>query len=316
MTKRIIFMGSSDFSLKTLQVLFKKYQKSDKFKIIAVYTQAPKPYGRNYKIQKTVVHDFAELCEIPVFTPKTLRSAEQFELFQLLQPDIAIVAAYGLIVPRNILDIPPFGFINIHASALPRWRGAAPIQSAILAGDKKTGITIMKMDEGIDTGDIISMNFLDIHQKTNYADLSEKMGTLGSEMIVDTLENIEIKLSNTLKQSESGATYAAKFSKESCKIDWTKSAENILQQIMAFSPTPSAWTEIEGIRIKILDADIVSNESKNESAGTILEEHKNALVACGVGFLKLTLIQPAGKNIMSGSDFIRGHKNLVRKLFN
>lgn len=315
MSKRIVFMGSSDFSLKALNALFEKYQKSSKFKIIAVYTQAPKPSGRNYKIQKTIVHDFAELYEIPVFTPKTLRSTEQFELFQSLQPDIAIVAAYGLIVPRNILDIPPLGFINIHASALPRWRGAAPIQSAILAGDKKTGITIMKMDEGIDTGDIISMNFLDIYQKTNHADLSEKMGNLGAKMIVDTLENIEERLSNSLKQSEDGATYAAKFSKESCKIDWKKSAEDILRQIMAFSPTPSSWTEIEGIRIKILDADIVKDKSKNESSGTILEEHKNALVACGSDFLKLILIQPAGKNIMSGSDFIRGHKNLVGKLF-
>ncbi len=315
MSKRIVFMGSSDFSLKALNALFEKYQKNNKFKIIAVYTQAPKPSGRNYKVQKTIVHNFAELYEISVFTPKTLRSVEQFELFKSLQPDIAIVAAYGLIVPRNILDIPPLGFINIHASALPRWRGAAPIQSAILAGDKKTGITIMKMDEGIDTGDIISMNFLDIHQKTNYAELSEKMGNLGAEMIIDTLENIEDRLSNSLKQSENGATYAAKFSKESCKIDWTKSAEDILRQIMAFSTTSSAWTEIEGVRIKVLDADIVTNESKNESSGTILEEHKNALVACGSGFLKSILIQPAGKNIMSGSDFIRGHKNLVGKLF-
>ena len=310
MAKRIVFMGTADFSLKSLKVLFEK-----NYNIVAVYTQPPKPSGRNYKIQKSVVHEFAESCGIPVFTPKTLRSPEQLDIFQSLKADVAIVSSYGLIIPRNILDVLPYGFINIHTSILPRWRGAAPIQSAILSGDKQTGITIIKMGDGIDDGDIISMKFLDIHQKTNHGELSEKMGDLGAEMIVDILENLEISLSNAYKQPQEGATYAPKFSKESCRIDWSNAAEIVLRQIMAFSPDPSAWTEIEGIRIKILDADVVESEYKNKTSGELFEENKNAVVSCGSGFLKLTTIQPAGKNIMSGSDFIRGHKNLIGKSF-
>lgn len=308
-------MGTANFSLKALKALFEKYQNGDSFNIVAVYTQAPKPSGRNYKIQKSAVHEFAELHGIPVFTPKTLRSSEEFVLFQSLKPDVVIVSSYGLIITRDILDVPSSGFINIHASALPRWRGAAPIQSAILAGDKKTAITIMKMDEGIDTGDIISIKYLDIDQKTNHGDLSEKMGDLGAEMIIDTLENIDIRLSEAYKQPETGSTYATKFTKASCEIDWTHPAENILRKIMAFSPSPSSWSEVDGIRIKILDADIVDPESKNEIVGELLEKDKSAIVSCGIGFIKLMLIQPAGKNVMNGSDFIRGYKNLIGKLF-
>lgn len=305
----IVFMGTSDFSLKGLIALYENH-----YNVVAVYTQEPKPSGRNQKIQKSVVQKFAEEKGIAVFTPKTLKGPDQVRVFSQLKPDLAVVSSYGLIIPQNILNIPKYGFINIHASLLPRWRGASPIQAAILAGDKQSGVTIMKMDAGLDTGDIISIQSVDITEKTNYGTLSTEIGNLGSQMLIETLTDLENNLSKAYKQPKDGSTYASKISKEMCKIDWNNPAEKILRQIMAFSPVPSAWTEINGLRIKILDVDIYAiNERK--IPGEFFENNKNAFVACYDMALKLTTIQPAGKKEMSGMDFLRGHKNLVGKIF-
>ncbi|MBR1734832.1 MAG: methionyl-tRNA formyltransferase [Alphaproteobacteria bacterium] len=312
----IVFMGTSDFSLKSLVALHKNH-----YNIVAVYTQAPKPFGRNQKIHKSVVHEYAESKGIPVYTPKSLKSTSEVEKFSELKADLVIVSSYGLLIPQNILNIPNYGFINIHASLLPRWRGASPIQSAILSGDKESGITIMKMDAGLDTGDIISMKKINITPKTTYGMLTEEMGNLGTEMILETLNNLEENLSKAWKQPNIESTYASKISKDMCKIDWNNSAEIILRKIMAFSPTPSAWTEIEGIRIKILDADITMEKlhylnEKTKIPGQLCEYGKEAFVICANNSaLKLTKIHPAGKNPMSGNDFLRGHKNLVGKIF-
>jgi methionyl-tRNA formyltransferase len=269
---RVVFMGTSAFSLKALVRLYQQQINSEELEIIAVYTQAPKPSGRNYKTKKSVVHEFAETNNIPVHTPKSLRNDEQLGIFRALRPDVAVVAAYGLIIPQNILDIPRYGFINIHASILPRWRGAAPIQAAIMAGDKKTGISIMKMNAGVDTGDVISTKQIDIHTKSTHGDLEEQLGNLGAEMIVDTFGNLEKNLNNTRKQPEEGSTYAQKISKEACKINWEDAANSILKKIMSLSPVPSAWTEIDGLRIKILDADVVENHGECvEAAGKIMK---------------------------------------------
>ena len=307
----IVFLGTSDFSLKGLVALYE-----NNCNVVAVYTQAPKPSGRKQKIHKSVIHEFAESKGISVFTPKSLKRADQIEIFASLKPDLAIVSSYGLIIPKNMLDIPKYGFVNIHASALPRWRGAAPIQAAILAGDKQSGITIMKMDSGIDTGDIISMQYVDINPKTNHGQLAEDLGNLGAKMIIETLSNLDNMLAKAKKQPNEGATYAQKISKESCKIDWSNSATDILRQIMAFAPIPSAWSEVDGIRVKILDADISSNsEIAAKNVGEICENNGEMFVMCQDSALKITKIQPAGKNVMNGTDFLRGRKNLVGKIF-
>lgn len=307
----IVFMGTAEFSLKALKALYENH-----FNVVAVYTREPKPSGRKQEIHKSIVHEFAESKNIPVFTPKSLKAPEQFEQFVALKADLAVVSSYGLIIPQNILDAPKYGFINIHASLLPRWRGAAPIQAAILEGDEQTGITIMKMNAGLDTGDIISTESLPISPKTTHGELAEAMGNLGAKMIINTINDLEQKLSNAVKQNENDATYVSKITKESCKINWNNSAKKILRQIMAFSPIPAAWSEIGGMRIKVLDADLAQIDDQKHNSGEIFAKEENMLVACTDGTaLILEKVQPAGKNPMSGAEFLRGRKNLVGKVF-
>jgi methionyl-tRNA formyltransferase len=226
---------------------------------------------------------------------------------------MAIVSSYGLIIPKNLLDIPRYGFVNIHASLLPRWRGASPIQSAILAGDAETGITVMKMDTGVDTGDIISTKAVKVSSDTSYGELSEKLGDLGAEMVIEFFDDIEGNLSKSRKQPEEGVTYTKKITKDDCRIDWNDSAENILRRILAFSPAPAAWTEIDGLRIKILNAEAVDLPDSPDCyrPGFV---YNDMIVTCLSGSLKLTEIQPSGKKSMSGADFLRGHRNLVGKV--
>lgn len=284
-------MGTSDFSLKALNAI----SELKNYELVAVYTRAPKPAGRKMELKKSVVQEFSEKNNIPCFTPKSLRKDDADKVFAELKPDLVVVAAYGLIIPQNILDICPF--INIHGSLLPRWRGASPMQAALIHGDKKSGITIMKMDAGIDTGDIISMQTIEITPKMNLSEFSAKMGELGAKMIVDTLNNLPSSFAGAYKQPEEGVSYTGKISSEDCRINWSESAESILNKIMGLYP--EAWTEINGIRMKILDADIVSGFSP-----------KKMILSCGDGCLELTKIQPAGKRVMSGEDFIRGHQNI------
>jgi methionyl-tRNA formyltransferase len=300
----IVFMGTAGFSLKALEALHKNGAE------LTVYTQPPKPSGRNYKIQKSAVHKFAEENGIAVFCPKNFKSKDEIEKFRLLNPDLAVVSSYGLIIPQSLLDIPRYGFINIHASLLPRWRGAAPIQSAILSGDEKTGITVMKMDAGVDTGDIISMKSIDISSKMTHGELSDRLGDLGAEMIVETLADLEGNLAKSRKQPEEGGTYSKKITKDDCRINPNDSAENVLRCIRAFAPAPAAWTEIEGVRIKIFDAEIV-NINENHCCGSVLD---GLIIVCRDGSIRLTEIQPSGKNKMSGEDFLRGHRNLIGKI--
>jgi methionyl-tRNA formyltransferase len=295
-------MGTPDFSLKSLTALYEA-----KFNVVGVYTRAPKPSGRNYKMQKSVVHQFAEEKNIPVYHPKNFKSQEEVEIFRALNPDLAIVSSYGIIITQDVLDIPKYGFINIHASLLPRWRGASPVQSSILAGDKKTGITIMKMDAGIDTGDIISMKAVDIFPETSCGELMDKLGDLGASMILETLDNFDDSLSKSRKQPENNATYAQKVTKDLSRIDWNKPAEDVLRQIKAFSPDPAAWAEVDGVRLKVFDAE-TTETSSHLNPGLI---QKNMIAACRTGSLKLTSIQPSGKNKMSGEDFMRGRQNLI-----
>ena len=308
---KIVFMGSSEFSLKGLEALYELTREDENYEIAAVYSQPPKPFGRGYKLKKSITHEFAEKKEIPVFTPKSLRKPEQEEIFRSLGADVAVVSSYGLIIPQNILDIPPKGFINIHGSLLPRWRGASPMQSSILAGDSLTGITIMKMDAGIDTGDIISKESVKITEKTNYGQLAETLGNLGAKMIVNTIKNLDDALANSEKQPSEGVTLSQKFSKEDCRIDWNKSALEIQRKIMALSPSPAAWFEIKGLRIKVIDAEVADSKTEYESAVGLIQKDKNPVISCESGYIKLLTIQPAGKNAMSGDSFLRGHSELI-----
>ncbi|MDR0555527.1 MAG: methionyl-tRNA formyltransferase [Holosporaceae bacterium] len=310
----IVFLGTSSFSLKTLAALCKA-----RFNVVGVYSRAPKPAGRSYKVQKSVVHEYADEMGIPVYCPKNFKSDEEIDQFRALGADLAILSSYGLIIPQVLLNIPSHGFINVHASLLPRWRGAAPIRSAILAGDDKTGITVMRMDAGVDTGEIISMKSVDIFPETCHGELANKLGELGAEMILETLDDLDLHLSRSRQQPLLGISYSKKISKDLCRICWNDSVKNILRHIKAFSPEPASWTEIDlqsneekrsNIRLKVYDAKIV-NFPANAPCGLI---HENMIVSCQNGALWLTEVQADGKNRMSGDDFLRGRRNLVGKI--
>jgi len=289
--KRLVFMGSTEFSLASLKKLYE-----DGFNIVAVYSREPKPTGRHYKLTKTIVHEFAESKNIPVYTPKTFRDEEQVKIFAKLNADVAVVSAYGLIIPQTLLDMAPF--INIHGSLLPRWRGAAPIQRAILAGDKETGISIMKMNDGLDTGDVISMKSVKIDDEMNSGELSEILAQLGTEMIEETLLNLDESLKKSTKQQEEGVCYAHKIDKKVAKFDLSDNAFTIVRKVKAFAPTPGAWTELDGKRLKILDASLIEN-SGNCKDDLVFESSDGTWVA--------KVVQPEGKKPMSGRDFRRGY---------
>lgn len=307
---RIVFMGSTSFSLESLKAIV-----DGGYNVVAVYTQSPKPSGRNYKMHKTVVHEFTESQNIQILHPKKLRnSEEELNIFKSLQADLVIVSSYGLIIPESFLQIPKYGFINIHASLLPNWRGAAPIQSAILSGDKQTGITIMKMDSGVDTGDIISMESIDITPKTNHGRLERGLAILGSNMILKFLSSCEFLIKNAQKQSNADATFSQKIDKDSCEINWNNSAVDILRHIMAYAPVPGAWSTVCDIRLKIFDADIISNHINTSMK--IGEISDAMIVKCGSdSYIQLTSVQQSGKNKMSAVDFLRGHVKLIGERF-
>ena len=288
---RLVFMGSTEFSLASLKKLYE-----DGFNIVAVYSREPKPVGRHYKLTKTVVHEFAESKNIPVYTPKNFKDEEEVKIFADLKADVAVVSAYGLIIPQTLLDLAPF--INIHGSLLPRWRGAAPIQRAILAGDAETGISIMKMDAGLDTGDVISIKPVKISNEMNYGQLSEVLAQLGAEMIEETLLNLKESLTRATKQSENGACYAHKIDKKEARFDLSDSAVSIVRKIKAFAPIPGAWAELNGKRLKILDASLTEND-KNYKDDLVFESPDGKWIA--------KIVQPEGKKPMSGRDIRRGY---------
>ena len=254
---KIIFMGTPDFSIKPLKALLGSTNK-----IIAIYSQPPRKSGRGMKENKTPVHAFGEDKKIPIYTPQNFKNDNDIAFIKDLNPDIIIVSAYGLILPKKILDIPKFGCFNIHASILPRWRGAAPIERSIMSGDKETGITFMLMDEGLDTGMIIKKFPVKIDQYMNAKSLHDKLSLLASDNLIDTLckyVNGEIQ---PLNQEEEGITYAEKIQKVECRISWEKSADEILSLIRGLSPYPGAWfLSKKNKRVKFLDARIYHIEN-------------------------------------------------------
>ena len=297
---RLIFMGTPDFSVPALEALVKAGHD-----IAAVYTQPPRPAGRGKKDRPTPVHTRAEALNLPVLTPKSLKSEEALTTFQSHKADIAVVVAYGLILPQAILDAPTHGCLNIHASLLPRWRGAAPIHRAIMAGDAETGVAIMQMEAGLDTGSVLLSQSLPIANDDTTGSLHDKLSTLGARLITQALNQ-----HSTLKptpQAQDGITYAHKIDKTEARIDWTKPATEISRQIRGLSPFPGAWCEIEGERVKLLNAQVTEG---NATPGTHLGGFK---IACGTDAVQITKAQRPGKRPMDTDEFLRG-TNLPEKL--
>ena len=288
---RIVFMGSPDFAVPSLNALAEAGHE-----VISVYSQPPRPAGRGKGERKTAVHQRAEELGIAVRTPKSLRDDEEQAQFRALDPDLAVVAAYGLILPPPILDTPKAGCINVHASLLPRWRGAAPIQRAILAGDEISGVTLMRMDEGLDTGPMLSRHTLDIRRK-NAGQVTEEMANLGARALIEWLD----KPTPPEPQPLAGATYASKIDKAETRIDWSSSAEQVDRQVRAFAPSPGAWFEAQGERIKLLQAIIVDGAGR---PGEILDDELT--IATGNGAVRAVTVQRAGRAPMSPDELLRG----------
>lgn len=294
---RIAFMGTPDFAVAALKTLHDAGHD-----IVAVYCQPPKPAGRGHQVQKTPVHLAAEKMGIEVRTPKTLRDSDEQKKFADLKLDVAVVAAYGLILPQAVLDAPKHGCINIHGSLLPRWRGAAPIQRAILAGDKESGITIMQMDKGMDTGAILMKGSAHITSKTTAESLHDALAGVGANLIVRALDDLATGKLHPVPQTEEGVTYAAKLTREDGKIDWKKPAADIERQIRALTPWPGCFFTLNGENIKVLGATVVAD--KKGEAGSLLDD--DFTVACGMGALQLNTVQRAGKNATDGAALLRG----------
>ncbi|WP_374310323.1 methionyl-tRNA formyltransferase [Dongia sp.] len=293
---RLVFMGTPDFAAAALAALIDAGHE-----IAAVYSQPPRPAGRGQDLRKSPVQVLAEQHGLPVRMPASLKSPEAQAEFAALKADIAVVAAYGLLLPKAVLAAPRLGCLNIHASLLPRWRGAAPIQRAILAGDTQTGITIMQMDEGLDTGAMLRREELAIGPAMNAGALHDALAGMGARLIVETLAG---PLPAPVPQPAEGVTYAAKISPAEAEIDWSRDAAEIERQIRAFAPVPGAWCLMEdGARLKVLAAAVVK---KSGAPGIALDD--NLTIACGQGALSLTLLQKAGKKAMSSQDFLRGQK--------
>ncbi len=308
MTKklRIAFMGTPDFAVQALNALH-----AAGHEIVAVYSQPPRPAGRGHKLQPSPVHKRAEELGIPVRHPKSLKKSEQARAdFKALNLDLAVVAAYGLILPKEVLEAPKYGCLNIHASLLPRWRGAAPIQRAIMAGDKESGICIMQMDEGLDTGDVLMRGVTPITPTMNASQLHDALAVQGAELIVKTLADIaEGRPPKPEKQATVDVTYAHMLEKEEGRIHWKDSAEEIERQIRALTPWPGAWCMLGQHRLKVLEAAIDRPHGVHGKPGHILDRH--LVVACGEGSLLLRKIQPQDRKPMDGLSFMNGaHLNV------
>lgn len=292
---KVVFMGTPDFAVPALEKLIKEHN------VVCVYTREPKLSGRGNKLNKTPVHLIAEANGIEVRTPKTLRNTEELQKFTELKADVAVVAAYGLILPLPILEAYPFGCLNLHASLLPRWRGAAPIQRAIEAGDAKSGVTVMQVAEGLDTGDMLLKGEVEITSSTTGGKLHDKLALQGAELISRILSDIKSFVPQP--QPQDGACYAAKIDKAECKLDFNQKADVLCRKIRAFNPYPAMFFEYGGERFKVLEA---HKAEKYAPAGTIIEDNNSLLIACTDGALNITQIQRQGKKLMTIGELLRG----------
>lgn len=297
MPLRLIFMGTPDFSVPTLLELV-----AHGHEIVAVYTRAPKPGGRRgLQLQPTPVEAAARKLGVPVLTPKTLKTAEALDEFRAFDADAAVVVAYGMILPQAILDAPKLGCYNLHASLLPRWRGAAPINRAIMAGDAESGVMVMKMDVGLDTGDVAMAERLTISDTMTAVDLHDRLSRLGADLMVRAMAALDRGELQLKKQSEDGVTYAAKIDKAEARIDWTRPARAVLRHIHGLSPFPGAWAELDNARVKILRCELAKGSG---APGEVLDDLLT--IACGEGAIRILELQREGKARMQAADFLRG----------
>lgn len=301
---RIVFAGTPDFAARHLAALLESNHE-----IVAVYTQPDRPAGRGKKLTQSPVKSLAQTHGLTVYQPASLRSEEAQQTLADLDADIMVVVAYGLILPKAILDTPKRGCINVHGSILPRWRGAAPIQRAIWAGDQETGVTIMQMDEGLDTGDMLAIATLRIDEKETSASLYERLAQLGPDALIQCLEQIAANQITPIKQANDQANYAQKLSKEEAKIDWQQSAVSIERCIRAFNPWPISYFTLGDQSIKVWQAEVI-DEACTQPAGTIVRADKAGIwVATGQGLLNLTHLQIAGKKSMPASDILNSRQD-------
>ena len=288
---RVIFMGTPDFSVPALQAIAAAHE------VVCVYTQPPREAGRGQKSRPSPVQAAAEELGIEIRHPRSLKGAEEQAAFAALNADLAVVVAYGLILPQPVLDAPRLGCLNIHASILPRWRGAAPIHRAIMAGDAETGVAIMQMEAGLDTGPVLAEARTHIGAADTTADLHDRLAAMGADLIVDVLARLPLP---AIPQPEAGVTYASKIDKAEARIDWTRLAEEIDRQIRGLSPFPGAWCEIAGERVKLLRSRRVDGAGR---PGEVLDGFR---IACGQGVIEVLEAQRAGKRPMPAAEILRG----------
>lgn len=303
MSLRIVFMGTPEFSVPVMTALI-----GQGYEIVAVYSQPPRPAGRRgLELTKSPVHEKAEEFGIPVFTPKSLKSEEEQQIFRDLNADVAVVVAYGMLLPKAILDAPALGCYNGHASLLPRWRGAAPIQRAIMAGDAESGMMIMKMDEGLDTGPVAMVEKITIAPNMTYGELHDRLSMTGADLMVRAMAALERDSLKLNPQPEDGVTYASKIEKSEARIDWSQPAQAVHDRIRGLSPFPGAWCEMEINgqleRVKVLRSVIAEGSGQ---AGEVLDGQ--LVIACGEGAVALTSVQKAGGKPVSAAEFCNGVK--------
>jgi len=291
-------MGTPEFSIPALDILIKK-----KFNVIKVYTQPPKKSKRGQKVTSSPIEYFCKKNKLNFYNPKNLNNLEELNIFKKISPDIVIVVAYGQIIPKSFLEIPKFGFINIHASLLPKWRGAAPIQRAIMNKDKKIGVSIMKIEEKLDRGPVLASIELQLDQNVTHGEMEKHLATKGADLLIKSLNDIKSENLQFSKQIDSEATYAKKINKNETKINWNLNASKVLAHIHSLSPNPGAWFEFENERFKILKARLTE---ANGSPSSVLD--KNLTIACKINSIQIIELQRQGKNKQTTKEFLLGKK--------
>jgi len=302
-TLRIIFAGTPDFAARHLDALL-----SSGHKVVGVFTQPDRPAGRGKKLMPSPVKVLGEEHGLPIFQPASLRPQENQQLVADLNADVMVVVAYGLILPKAVLNMPRLGCVNVHGSLLPRWRGAAPIQRSLWAGDAETGVTIMKMDVGLDTGDMLFKLACPITNEDTSATLYDKLADLGPQGLIETLQQLADNTATPEVQDEALVTYAEKLSKEEAQLDWSLSAAQLERCIRAFNPWPMSWMMIDDQPVKVWKASVIDGDT-SEEPGTIIEVSKQGIqVATAKGILNLESLQPAGKKAMSAQDLLNSRR--------
>jgi len=298
MPLKIVFMGTPQFSVPSLKSLI-----SNKFNIIKIYTQPPKKSKRGQKINASPIEEFSKKNKINFRSPKNLKSDEEFKIFKELSADLAVVVAYGQLIPKVYLKTVKLGFINVHASLLPKWRGAAPIQRAIMNGDKKIGVSIMKIEEKLDSGPVLATKEIELGQNVTCGEVEKQLSVIGADLLIKSLKNIESGDIKFMNQVHSEATYAKKIDKNETKINWSLDASKVIAHIHGLSPNPGAWFEHENERFKVLRA---NRSSYNGKPGIVLDE--NLIIGCKTNSIQILEIQRQGKNIQIAKDFLLGKK--------